>query len=81
MNRAEKIKAKLLSGKGYHNFLFGDLVMVLELIGFVHVRSNGSHRFFTHPTIPEPVNIQPQKGKCKPYQLRQVRNIILEHRL
>jgi len=81
MNQAEKLKTKLLAGQGYHNFSFGDLVMVLELVGFVHVRSNGSHRFFTHPNIPEPVNIQPRKGKCKPYQLRQVRDIIHEYGL
>jgi predicted RNA binding protein YcfA (HicA-like mRNA interferase family) len=81
MNRAEKLKARLLSGKGYHNFSFGDLVMVLELVGFVHVRTNGSHRFFSHPSIPEPVNIQPRDGKCKPYQLKQVRDIIKEHGL
>ena len=81
VNKAEKLKAKLLAGQGYHNFAFGDLVAVLELVGFAHVRTNGSHRFFTHPKIPEPVNIQPRGGKCKPYQLKQVRDIINEHHL
>jgi hypothetical protein len=40
-----------------------------------------SGRFFSHPSIPEPVNIQPRDGKCKPYQLKQVRDIIKEHGL
>ena len=31
--------------------------------------------------LPEPINIQPRGGKCKPYQLRQVRNIIEEYKL
>jgi len=81
MNRADKLKTKLLAGQGYHNFSFGDLVLVLESLGFVHARTTGSHHWFTHPAIPEPVNIQPRKGQCKPYQLRQVKEIIREHGL
>jgi len=81
VNKADKFKAKLLAGEGFHNFSFNDLVTLLKSLGFVHDRTKGSHRWFKHPQIPEPVNIQPVQGKAKPYQLRQVRDIIKEHRL
>jgi len=29
------------------------------------------------PTVEEILNLQPREGKAKPYQVRQVRNVIL----
>ena len=81
MNKVEKLKTRLLAGQGYHNFAFADLVLLLGSLGFVHDRTRGSHRWFKHPRIPEPVNLQPVGRQCKPYQLRQVRDIIEEHQL
>ena len=81
MNKADKLKAKLLANQGYHNFAFHDLVTLLKALGFVHDRTRGSHQWYKHPQIPEPVNIQSFGGQAKPYQLRQVRDIIEEHQL
>ena len=81
MNRASKLKAKVLSGKGFHNFAFADAVLLVESLGFIHLRTQGSHWIFSHPTIPEPINLQPVNGQCKPYQLRQIRSIIKEFTL
>ena len=69
MNKADKLKAKLLAGQGYHNFSFSDLATLLKALGFVHDRTTGSHHWFKHPRIAEPVNIQPVHGQAKPYQL------------
>ena len=80
MNRAEKLKARLLAGQGYHNFSFSDLVLLLESLGFT-MRVNGSHHWFTRPGVPDAINIQPKKGPCKAYQLRQVRDLINTHNL
>jgi predicted RNA binding protein YcfA (HicA-like mRNA interferase family) len=80
MNKAEKLKAKLLAGQGYHNFSFDDLVMLLESLGFT-MRQRGSHHWFTLPNIADAINIQPRNGQCKPYQLRQVRDFIKTHNL
>jgi predicted RNA binding protein YcfA (HicA-like mRNA interferase family) len=77
MNQAEKLKAKLLSGQGFHNFSFADAVLLLKSLGFVHSRTHGSHAFFTHAAIPTAiVNIQNAKGKAKAYQLRQIKNLV-----
>lgn len=82
MNKAEKLKAKLLAGQGYHNFSFDDLVLLLENLGFIRRPQSGtSHERFMHPAFVDVVNIQPKKGQCKPYQLRQIRNLIKEHNL
>jgi len=81
VNKADKLKAKVLTGQGFHNFAFADLISLLKMLGFVHDRSNGSHFIFKHPRVPEPVVIQEFHGKAKPYQLRQVRDIINEHSL
>ncbi len=80
MNKAEKLKAKLLAGQGFHNFSFSNLVFLLESLGFV-MRINGSHHWFTRPDIPDAINVQPRKGQAKAYQLRQVRAIIKAHNL
>lgn len=60
------------------------MVKLLEAFGFTLARVNGSHHIFSHPAIPEVVNIQNLKGKAKPYQIRQfltlveIRNLTFE---
>ena len=39
--------------------------------GFRLARTRGSHHIFTHPDVPELVNLQELGGKAKPYQIRQ----------
>jgi hypothetical protein len=41
----------------------------------------GSHRIFYKENISEIVNIQPLGSKAKPYQVKQVRAIILKYKL
>ena len=52
------------------------MVKFLEAFGFTLARVNGSHHIFSHPAIPEVVNIQNLKGKAKPYQIRQFLTLI-----
>jgi predicted RNA binding protein YcfA (HicA-like mRNA interferase family) len=42
-----------------------------EHFGFLLVRVNGSHHVYSHPEIPEQINLQDVKGEAKPYQIRQ----------
>jgi hypothetical protein len=42
---------------------------------------SGSHHIFTHPSIPELVNLQEVNGKCKPYQVRQVLKLVDRYNL
>ena len=81
MSRKEKIKDRLLNRQSWNNFSFGDIETLLRHMGFVHARTNGSHHIYTHTTIGKIVTIQPIKGKCKPYQLAQIKDIIKEHKL
>jgi len=39
------------------------------------------HRIFTRDDIEEIINLQPKGNKAKPYQVKQVRNILLKYKL
>lgn len=41
----------------------------------------GAHHIYTLAGVPEIVNLQPKSGKAKPYQVKQVREILVRHRL
>lgn len=41
----------------------------------------GSHRIFTREGVAEILNLQPKRNKAKPYQVRQVRHVILKYKL
>ncbi len=54
---------------------------MLEALGFSE-RIRGSHHVFTRTDISELVNLQEASGgKCKPYQVRQLRKILLKYNL
>jgi len=54
------------------NVAFRDFVALIEAFGFVHHRTNGSHRIYKHPKVAENLNIQPRKdGTAKKYQIDQ----------
>jgi hypothetical protein len=44
-------------------------------------RIRGGHHIFTMAGVEEILNLQPRDGKGKPYQVHQVRNVILRYRL
>jgi predicted RNA binding protein YcfA (HicA-like mRNA interferase family) len=81
MGKFDKLVTKLLSGTSDKNFNFYDLLTILKKLGFEE-RIKGSHRIFYKQDIEEIVNLQPKKdGNTKPYQVKQVREIILKYRL
>ncbi|WP_145268837.1 type II toxin-antitoxin system HicA family toxin [Tautonia plasticadhaerens] len=49
--------------------------------GFRLARTTGSHHIFSHPDIPELVNLQEAGGEAKPYQVRQFLRLIERHNL
>jgi predicted RNA binding protein YcfA (HicA-like mRNA interferase family) len=56
------------------------LTNLLEGLGFSEwIR--GSHRFFRRADIEEIITLQPHGSKAKRYQVKQVREIILEYGL
>ena len=80
MSQYEKLLASILSGTKDSNILFADLQSVLDRLGF-QCRTKGDHFIYTKDGIEEIINIQPNGNRAKPYQVKQVRNIILRYRL
>ena len=76
-----KVLEKVLSGLSDKNIRFNDLRMLLLNMGFKE-RIKGTHHVFYHKNVVEIINLQPlPDGKAKPYQVKQVRNIILKYKL
>jgi hypothetical protein len=42
---------------------------------------SGSHRIYYKQGVVEIVNIQPRSGKGKPYQVKQVRELLLKYKI
>ena len=80
MSRVKKIREKVLLGGSDANIDFEDLRTLLGSLGFDE-RIRGGHHIFTRSDVAEIINIQPKGRKSKPYQVKQVRNIILKYHL
>ena len=71
----------VLSGRSVTNIRFGDLCRLLEYFAFSH-RIKGGHYIYWRDGIEEILNLQALKGGgAKPYQVKQVRQIMLRYRL
>ncbi|WP_028324642.1 type II toxin-antitoxin system HicA family toxin [Desulfatirhabdium butyrativorans] len=73
MNKRNLLE-KLLSGS--RNIRFSEAVACAESFGFRLERIHGSHHIYSHPGVPELVNLQDFKGKAKDYQIRQLLELI-----
>jgi predicted RNA binding protein YcfA (HicA-like mRNA interferase family) len=80
MTKPDKLLQGLLAGN-FQNIAFNDIKKLLKAYGFVLERISGSHHIFTHEMIRDIVNIQNVKGKAKPYQIRQILQIIEKYNL
>ena len=80
MSQYEKLLLSILSGTQDRNILFADLRAVLDRLGF-QCRIKGDHFIYAKDGVAEIINIQPAGSKAKPYQVKQVRNIILKYQL
>jgi hypothetical protein len=80
MGKHEKLLLKILSGTSDANIQFEDLCSLLKHLGF-DVRIKGSHHMFRKEGIVEKINLQREGNMAKPYQVKQVRNVILKYKL
>lgn len=80
MGKYAQIIQKILSGKQDASINFSDAVAVLQTLGFSR-RIKGDHHVFYREDIEEIINIQPDGSKAKPYQIKQIRQIIVKYRL
>lgn len=80
MSKTDKILQKILSGLSDKNIAFTDLINLLSKFGF-SIRVNGSHHIFSKEDVEEIINLQPKSGQAKPYQVKQVRELIIKYGL
>lgn len=80
MTQHERLLQQILSGKADANIGFNDLTNLLIRFGF-EMRIGGSHHIFRKAGIEEKINLQRDGNKAKPYQVKQVRNILLKYGL
>ncbi|HRK95168.1 MAG TPA: hypothetical protein PK694_02510 [Rhodospirillales bacterium] len=78
--RHEKTFRRILMGEGDANISFDDTCALLRELGFSE-RIRGGHYIYAKAGVLEIVNLQPKGTKTKPYQVRQVRAVILKYRL
>jgi hypothetical protein len=77
----EKLLHQVLEARSDASIAFGDLCYLLEKLGF-SCRTRASHHIFSKRGVEEILNLQPRRGgSAKPYQIRQVRAVILKYRL
>jgi len=80
MGKYERLYQHILLRRSDANVPFSELCQLMKKLGFME-RIKGDHHIFTKEGVEEILNLQPKGSKAKPYQVKQVRNIILEYRL
>ena len=71
---------QVLQGTADANIRFEDLRSLLGGLGFAG-RIRGDHHIFSKPGVAEILNPQPLGSMAKPYQVRQVRSVIIRYKL
>ncbi len=80
MGKLDKLGRLILSGASDANIEFKLLCNFLSTLGF-NERIKGDHHIFAKKDVDEILNIQPLGSKAKPYQVKQVRNLIVKYHL
>jgi hypothetical protein len=80
MSKHLKLIHKILSGRQDQAIHFTELFTLLNILGF-STRISGSHHIFYREDIPEIINIQPVNEKAKPYQVKQIRDLMVKYKL
>lgn len=80
MGRKRKTLETVLSGRSDKNIRLAPVRTLLISLDFEE-RVSGSHHVFSRGDIAELINIQEvQGGKVKPYQVRQLRQLLVQYR-
>jgi predicted RNA binding protein YcfA (HicA-like mRNA interferase family) len=80
MGRHQRLLARVRAGKGIANVPFVDLCALLRHLGFAE-QQRGSHHIFRRRDVGERINLQAWGADAPPYQVRQVRALILKYDL
>ncbi len=79
MKAAELLK-RLADGQ-LANVRFTDAQRLAEALGFELDRVRGSHHIYRHAAGGQRLNLQARGGQAKPYQLRQLLELVERHAL
>ena len=79
MSRSKTLD-RILRGTSDANIRFDDLCRVLKRLRFEE-RIRGDHHIFTRDAVEEILNLQPRGSLAKAYQVKQVRNVIVQYKL
>jgi hypothetical protein len=80
MGKYDKLIVQILCGMSDANIAFDDLRNLLVRLGFDE-EIRGSHHIYRKEAVEEKLNLQQDGSKAKPYQVRQVRAIIIKYHL
>jgi len=80
VTKRDKLLRRILAGRADANIPFQELCELLQWLGFEQ-RVRGSHHIFAKDGVEEILNLQAKEGSAKPYQVKQVRGVILRYRL
>jgi hypothetical protein len=80
MGTYEKLLTNILRGTSDADIPFAGIRRLMEKLGFDE-RIRGDHHIFTRDDVEEILNLQPRGSKAKPYQVKQVRNVVLRYKL
>lgn len=80
VSKVAKTLDRILRGDADASVRFDDLCALLRNLGFAE-RAKGSHHMFLKSDVERIINIQRDGSCAKPYQVRQVRAVLLEHGL
>jgi hypothetical protein len=76
----KRVLMQVLQGASDANIRFEDLRSPLGALGFAE-RIRGDHHIFSKPGVAEILNLQPRGSLTKPYQVRQIRSVIVRYKL
>jgi len=77
--KAEKLLEKALNSP--QNVRFAEALKLAQAFGFEIARIRGSHYMLKRSGVPELLNFQNAGGKAKPYQIRQLIEIVETYNL
>ena len=78
--RDDPLLRRIIEGRSDANIRFEALRNLLLRLGFTE-RVRGGHHHFRMPGVPDRINLQRDGSQAKPYQVQQVRRVILKHKL
>jgi hypothetical protein len=80
MGKASKVLMQVLCGSADASIRFEDLRSLLLHLGFEE-RVRGSHHVFTRIGVDEILNLQTRGAQAKPYEVKQVRQVVMKYKL